>query len=56
MHLLKNTNEKLSSFEHVNRRALEQHHTLTTTRNELQRQRDNVLNERASIRDLLNHL
>eukprot|EP00796_Vickermania_ingenoplastis_P011417 gene11417-7921_t len=56
MGMLKQVNSELQKFSHVNRKALDQHNTVLQSRNELDSQRQTLLDELKSINELLDHL
>ncbi|KAH9584262.1 RecF/RecN/SMC [Trypanosoma melophagium] len=56
MHRLKENNEKMKKYAHVNRKAVDQYSSLLETKNELVSQGENLQNELKSIHDLMDHL
>ncbi|EPY31841.1 structural maintenance of chromosome 3 (chondroitin sulfate proteoglycan 6) [Strigomonas culicis] len=56
MYSLKETNEKIKKFSHVNRKALDQHTALLGTKSELSSRRESLAKERVSICELMDHL
>ncbi|RNF23624.1 putative adaptor complex protein (AP) 3 delta subunit 1 [Trypanosoma conorhini] len=56
MHRLKEINEKMKKYSHVNRKAMDQYSSLMETKNELVGQKENLQNELESIHALMGHL
>lgn len=56
MHTLKQVNEELKKYGHVNKKALEQYTSLVDTRNELHESRQLLEKELESIHKLMEHL
>ncbi|KAF8278554.1 putative structural maintenance of chromosome 3 protein [Trypanosoma cruzi] len=56
MYRLKENNEKLKKYSHVNRKAVDQYSSLMETKNELVGQKEILQNELKSIHDLMEHL
>ncbi|CAD2217012.1 structural maintenance of chromosome 3 (chondroitin sulfate proteoglycan 6) [Angomonas deanei] len=56
MHNLKQANEKRNKFSHINRKAVDQHGTLSETRSDLVAQKEALDKERKSIHELITHL
>lgn len=56
MHLLKEANETLKAYAHVNKKALDQYNALAESRTELAQRRDALNGELRSIEKLLTHL
>ncbi|RNE97294.1 putative structural maintenance of chromosome 3 protein [Trypanosoma rangeli] len=56
MHRLKENNEKMKKYSHVNRKAADQYSSLTDTKNELVGQKENLQKELKSIHELMDHL
>eukprot|EP00672_Neobodo_designis_P025346 CAMPEP_0174831332 /NCGR_PEP_ID=MMETSP1114-20130205/3030_1 /TAXON_ID=312471 /ORGANISM="Neobodo designis, Strain CCAP 1951/1" /LENGTH=1217 /DNA_ID=CAMNT_0016065153 /DNA_START=104 /DNA_END=3757 /DNA_ORIENTATION=- len=56
MQLLKQANEELRKYDHVNKKALDQYTQLCDSSKDLLEQRDALLKELASVQSLLEHL